>query len=330
MNTIYVIEQGAVVRLSSKSLVITKERENILQAPLIKIDRLLLFGNIQLTTQAMNELLQEGIDVAFLTMNGKLRGRLVATESKNVFLRLAQYERHLDDAFPVNLARTIIKAKLRNQKAVILRYQRNHPEQQFPSELQVIEETLRKIDKQKTVHSLMGSEGIATANYFKAFGGMFRKELTFTERSRRPPKDPVNSILSFGYILLTNEILSLVIAHGLDPYIGFLHGEVYGRPSLALDLVEEFRHSVVDRMTLALFNNGILTEKDFQHTEDQGVRLTAEGLKTFFKHYEKRLRAPLDAKKPTINLRAIMKRQVRNMAKTIQTLTPYKPFCARG
>ena len=114
MNPVYITEQGAVVRQSSKTLVITKDEKKIMQIPVLKMDRLLLFGNVQLTTQAVNLLLSEGIDVAFLTLNGRLRGRLVASESKNVILRLAQYERYLDNAFQVDQAREIVKGKLHN------------------------------------------------------------------------------------------------------------------------------------------------------------------------------------------------------------------------
>ena len=157
---------------------------------------------------------------------------------------------------------------------------------------------------------------------------MFRKELTFQERTRRPPKDPVNAILSLGYTMITNEILGLVIAHGLDPYIGFLHGIVYGRPSLALDLVEEFRHPVIDRLTLHLFNHNVLTSEDFSKVEQNGIYLTNDGLKKYFQFYEKRLKAPLEHKEPdaTINIRSIIKRQVHRMATNIQNREIYHPF----
>lgn len=328
MNPVYITEQGAVVRHSSKTLVVTKGKEKIIQIPILQIDRLLLFGNIQLTTQTLNLLLQESIDVAFLTLNGKLRGRLVASESKNVILRLAQYERYLDDEFQLAEARAIVRGKISNARAVILRHRRNHPELNFSKELALIEQTLNKLEQNQTINSLMGAEGMATAAYFRCFGQMFRQELTFTERTRRPPKDPVNAILSLGYTLITNEILGLVIAHGLDPYIGFLHGVVYGRPSLALDLVEEFRHAVIDRFSLHLFNNKILTMEDFRPAEQNGIYLTSDGIKKYFQHYEQRMKAPLkpDTSEPTITLRSIMRQQVRRMATSLQNRAVYNPF----
>jgi len=325
MNPVYITEQGAVVRQSSKTLVITKDDKKITQIPLLQIDRLLLFGNIQLTTQAINLLLKEGVDVSFLTLSGKLRGRLIATESKNIILRLAQYERYLDDEFQLNQARAIVSGKISNGRALILRYRRNHPDLNFSKEIELIEQTLNKLPRNQTVNSLMGAEGIATAAYFRCFGQMFRKDLIFTQRTRRPPKDPVNAILSLGYTMITNEILGLVIAHGLDPYIGFLHGIVYGRPSLALDLVEEFRHPIIDRLTLNLFNNELLTQDDFKPVAENGIYLTSEGIKKYFQLYEQRLKSPFKKNEPD-NFRSVMKRQVLKMAKSIQNLQPYKPF----
>ncbi len=328
MSTIYITEQGAVVRRSSHHLTVTKDKERLAHIPLLKLERLVLFGHVQLTTEAIHGLLDEGVDVAFLSNNGKLRGRLVATESKNVLLRLAQYERHLDDAFQLDLARILVKAKLRNGRAVIMRYARNHPEKDFDAQLKLIEQTANNLDRLTAINSLMGAEGVATAAYFRAFGQMFRKELTFETRTRRPPKDPVNAVLSLGYTLLTNEILSLTMAQGFDPYIGFFHGIVYGRPSLALDLVEEFRHPLIDRMTLNLFNNEMLTSADFRPVEGQGIYLTPAALKIYLQFYERRMREAPAAEEAEENpgFRLVLRRQVQRLAKTITVQEPYLPF----
>jgi CRISPR-associated protein Cas1 len=329
MSTVYLTEQGAVVRQSSKHLIVTKDKTRLAHVPLIKLDRLVVVGHVQLTTEAVHALLEEGVDVAFLSNTGKLRGRLVAAESKNVFLRLAQYERHLDDAFQIELARIIVKAKILNGRAVIRRYLRNHPEIDFAGELQLIEHTAESLGQLDTIDRLMGAEGSATAAYFRAFGKMFRKELTFEKRTRRPPKDPVNAVLSFGYTLLTNEIMSLLTAQGFDPYIGFFHGVVYGRPSLALDLVEEFRHPLVDRFTLFLFNNEIFTAEDFRPVEGEGIYLQPQALKTFFQQYERRMQEPLaaaDEDEPKAGFREILRAQVQRLMKTIKTAEPYEPF----
>jgi len=331
MSTVYLTEPGAVVRQSSQHLVVTKDKERLAHIPLLKLERLVIFGHVQLTTEALQALLKEGVDVAFLTGHGRLRGRLLAADSKNVFLRLAQYERHLDEAFQVDFARTLVKAKIRNGRAVIRRHQFTHPENAFTAELQLIDDMLKNLDHLQTVNSLMGAEGSATAAYFRAFGQMFRKELAFETRTRRPPKDPVNAVLSLGYSLLTNEILSLLFANGFDPYLGFLHGVVYGRPSLALDLVEEFRHPVIDRLTLNLFNNEILHPDDFRPVEGEGVYLKPEAFKTYLKLYERRLQEPPSTEKPEDNFsfRNRLRAQIENLARTIKHQEPYKPFKMR-
>ena len=327
MNPLYIIEQGAVVRRSSRTLVVTKENLKILQMPVIKIDRVLIFGQVQLTTQALDLLLEEGIDVGFLSVNGRLRGQLLAAASKNNILRLAQYERVTDPEYQAMMAREIVRGKLLNGRSLLQRYARNYPEMETDKELVIIEEMLGRLERQKNVERILGCEGIATAAYFRVFGKMFRRDLQFSERSRRPPKDPVNALLSLGYTMLTNELFGLITAHGLDPYMGFLHGIVYGRPSLALDIVEEFRHPVVDRMTLNLVNNQILEMKDFVKNEDGGMILQPEALRRYFQFYEQRMREPLARKRSaeTISIRDILRQQVQKMARAIKQGVRYKP-----
>lgn len=332
MSTVYITEQGAVLRQSSRHLVVTKGKQRLAHLPILKINRLVIVGNVQMTTQAMNVLLQEGIDVTFLSTRGKLRGRLVATESKNVFARLAQYERFLDDEYQLETARAIVAGKLTNARAVMRLYQKNHPELDFSPELNALAEILQKIQNQRTPNSLRGSEGTGTATYFRAFGRMFSGELRFTRRKRRPPGDPVNALLSLGYSLITNEVVAAVTASGLDPYIGFLHGAVYGRPSLALDIVEEFRHPTIDRFVLNLFNNQLFTLEDFRTEACGGCYLKADALKRFFMLYEKRMQEKIAAGRPEIpdqNYRDIIKTQVQTMSHAIQHREIYQPYQMR-
>ena len=325
MNTLYITEPYTVVRLSSRTLILTKGKEKLAQVPLIRLDNILVYGNAQITTQAMAALLEDGIEVSYLSPTGKLRGRLISGYSKNVIIRLAQYEKYLDQEFTVNVARTIIKAKLRNGRKLIRRFSSNHRDIDMAKELTTITFMLKKLDKQTTIPSMMGSEGVATAAYFRAFGKMFLREFTFKSRTRRPPKDPVNALLSFGYTLLTNELLALIIAHGLDPYIGFLHGVTYGRPSLALDLVEEFRHPIIDRFVLRLINREILKKSDFDITENS-VLLTDDGRRTFFRHYDRLLKKTIGQSEVELNLRDILKRQVRRMSASLKQGNPYEPY----
>ncbi|MBD3373958.1 CRISPR-associated endonuclease Cas1 [candidate division KSB1 bacterium] len=323
MSALYVTEPGAVIRLSSRTLIISKGKEKLAQVPLLRIDNVLVFGNAQITTQALSVLLAEGIDVTYLTRNGRLRGRLTSVSSKNVLLRIAQYERYLDDVFQLQLAKIFVTAKIRNCKRLIQRFGLNHPEIEMQKTIDSLIKLQHKIRSADSTANLLGLEGGASAAYFGMFGEMFVRDLKFEKRSKRPPKDPVNALLSFGYSLITNELHALIVGHGFDPYIGFLHGLSYGRPSLALDLVEEFRQPVVDRFTLRLLNRGIIKKADFIN-KDGGVYLTDEARKIYFTQYDKLINKK--SGQPARSIRDHFKHQIRQLSKAIQKNSIYKPF----
>jgi CRISPR-associated protein Cas1 len=332
MSTVYIIEQWATLHRSDQHLVVMKGEQKIKQLPLFHIDSLLIYGEVQLTSKARTLLLTEGIETGFFSLHGKYYGRLQPFKSKNVLLRVAQYERFHDQNFKLEFSRTIIKAKLRNARSLIMRYQRNYPEQSFACEIELIEQNLKKLEQANTINSIMGLEGSGTAAYFRAFGQMFRRDLAFTTRTRRPPKDPVNAVLSLGYTLITNEIFHLLEAIGFDPYLGFMHTIDYGRASLALDLVEEFRQPLIDRFTLNLFNNQILKETDFRPVEGEGIYLKEEALKTYFKMYALRLQEKFQPDKndaAETTFRELVRRQLDRLSKTLLFNEPYQPFRLR-
>jgi len=328
MSTLYLLEQGAKLLKEQKKLVVEKDDKVLLEIPEFKIDRVLLFGNIQITTQAIKFLLESGIETAFFNIYGKLIGRLSPIESKNVLLRISQYEASKDENFKLQIAKTIVEGKIKNSKVMLQRYQRNHPDEvDFTEPLKNLDSCLDELPNKTKVSTVVGLEGRASAIYFEAFGKMFRKDIQFTIRTRRPPQDPVNSLLSLGYTLITNEMFSLTSAIGFDPYIGFLHGVDYGRPSLALDLIEEFRHAIVDRLTLELINKEILTQDDFEEKEG-GIYLKEEPRKKYFAQYEKRMLTSFqdEETKEEINFRKMFLKQAQIFAKTIQERVSYKPF----
>jgi CRISPR-associated protein Cas1 len=320
MSTLYISEQGAVVTKISRRLSVQKNSKTILEIPIIKIDRIFLFGNIQITTQAINFILESNIDVSFFTMNGKCHGRLSTMESKNIFLRLIQYERFLDKEYQINLARTIVKSKLNNEIDLIYSFSRNYGISRFKDILIGIKKCILLLDTKITINSIMGVEGIAAAYFFKAFKMMLRNEnFIFKVREKNPSLDPVNSLLSFGYTLMTNEILNMLFGHGFDPYIGFLHGINYGRPSLALDLVEEFRSSI-DGFTLKLLNKAIITQNDFVSSTN-GLFLKNDAMKKYFYHYDK-----LMAESTPKSKRLYIKDRVNMLKKSITSKTDFIPI----
>ncbi len=233
-------------------------------------------------------LLDQGIDVSFLTSRGRLRGSLVAGQSRNVFLRLAQFDRWRDPEFRLAFSRSVISAKLTAQQRLLARHQRNHPgilEEDSPAR---IRELIEKVATAESVEVAQGMEGAAAAVYYRQFGRML-KSVPFPGRKKHPSTDPANSLLSLGYVLLGNEIGALLEARGFDPAVGFLHGLRYGRSSLALDVVEVFRQPMIDRLTLRLLNLRQLAPEDFEGGET-GLRLSTEALKRYLSLYEEQLR----------------------------------------
>jgi len=275
-------------------------------------------------------LLERGINTSFLSIYGRFRGRLAPKISKNVLLRVAQFEKNKDEKFKTELARRILRGKIKNARMVLAKYASNHPEVNFTPYIAELERHIISLERKEKVSTLLGVEGQASAVYFTAFPKMIRSDLDFVIRSRRPPRDPVNSLLSFCYTLLTNEIDSLLCAVGFDPYVGYLHGINYGRPSLALDMVEEFRH-LAERFTLFLINNGIVKAEDFEK-EDKGFYLKEGARKEFFARYEKRMLKKFFYPEigRNVNYREIFRHQAYKLAKAIQEDEEYKPFQAIG
>ncbi len=327
MSTIYLSEQGALIRKVSRRIIAEKNKQVLFDMPIIKIDRLFLFGNIQVTTQAVALLLDHGIDVTYFTSRGRLRGKLNSSMSKNIFLRLAQYERWSDEHYKMRLCRNIVEAKLKNMKYVIKRYLSNHPEQNFDQSLQTIDHGLRSLAGKSDLAGLLGIEGSSSGAYFRAFGQMFRKELKFEKRVRHPATDPVNALLSLGYVMTTNEIASHLEALALDPFLGFLHGIKYGRKSLALDMVEEFRQPLIDTFTLKLANLRLFSEEDFLQVPDAGLNLNDDKFREYLKLYESKLSEGIAAGNlQSKNWRDLFQQQGRRLEKAILEDKDYLPF----
>ena len=189
-----------------------------------------------------------------------------------------------------------------------------------------IEGRLTRIDASATLDALRGLEGSAAAAYFGAFAAMVPEELGFTGRQRRPPRDPANSLLSFGYVLVGNELQSLLDGIGFDPYIGFFHAVEYGRASLAYDLLEEFRHALVDRLTVSLLNRGVLKQNDFKATPEGGLYLDQDGKRRYFTEYAKELTTPFTVDGHDFTFRELFRRQAERLAAALTRDEPYESF----
>lgn len=341
MATLYLIEQNTILRKSSERLILSSRPSNklkspglrmhdvILELPCDDVDQVMLFGNIQVTTQALQQLLRFGIELAIFTQHGKLLGQLTPPKTKNIQLRVAQFQKYHDAGFVLDISKKIAKAKLQNGIKVSVNHRKNHPAAFTEEELNKLRKFLPKIDSADSAETLRGLEGAASAAYFRLFSRMFKPPWNFQKRTRRPPKDPVNAVLSFGYTIVNAELQAILDGIGFDPYLGFYHVIGYGRPGLALDLLEEFRHPIVDRLCLNLFNLNILTEDDFFKPAKGSVYLNTTGKKKFFKQYETVMGEYTSDVTPVTegkSYRAIFQQRVYALANAVQDKQEYEPF----
>jgi len=343
MAYLYLTEQGSILRKIGNRLVVEKEDAILLDRPYHKLDAVLVFGNVQITTQAMIELMDCGIPLSFLSRQGEARGQLEPARGKNIPLRLAQYQLHAQPERCLALARQIIAAKLANSAAVLAHF--GDREESGSMETQVALQQLagagEKALQAPSLEALDGVEGAAARLYFDTLMRRNKSGLTWPGRVKHPATDPINALLSFGYTLVVNELAGLLEAVGLDSYLGVLHQLDYGRRSLAFDLVEAFRAPLVDRMVLTLLNRRQFGEADFEtlRAETEAPGTTAAGLylrpepaKHFLHEYEIwMLHSPQDHTLP--GFRALLRAEVEGWAGPLRAAPAenhFQPFLYKG
>lgn len=264
MHTLSVTEQGIELHAEGNLLVLARGKAVLRRVRAAEIEQVLLFGHVELTSGAVALLARRGIDCVWLRQDGRFRARLAARSLSNVPLRLAQYRAATDAAFCARLARNIVVAKLRYQRQVLLRAQRRLADDDLAVVLGQLRLLMHQAEREESIDRLRGLEGQGAALYFGQFGKLLCvPEFAFTHRNRRPPRDPVNACLSFGYAVLGSLVESQAERRGLDPTLGFFHQPAYARPSLALDVLEEFR-PLVDGLVLRLLNRRQLAPNDFE------------------------------------------------------------------
>jgi CRISPR-associated protein Cas1 len=292
---LYVQEPGARVGKRSEHLVVTKDSTELLKTPLATVRQVVILGNVQVSTQALETLAANDIPVMYLTGHGRFVGAFVAAPAKNINLRQDQYRRFGEPAEALALAREVVRAKLTNQRALLMRSLRSGETEARGSDepaARDMAELLSRLDRITDIDSLLGMEGQGAALYFGEFGRFLKAQppgegFDFRGRNRRPPRDPVNALLSFAYALLAKDCFSALLTVGFDPYCGFFHAGRHGRPSLALDLMEEFRAVIGDSVVLSLINNRVLVPGDFLVWRE-ACQMTDSGRKKFFVAYEQR------------------------------------------
>lgn len=349
MAILYITDQGASLTKRENQLVVLKQGKTIQAIHAFKVEQVAIMGNISVTPSAISFLLQEGIDTVFLSYHGKYKGRLISQHGKNIELRRKQFQRVDDPMFRLTTAKEFVRGKLINCRVIMRRQNQQARDPDVISTLTRIRRFVSQLEACDSHEGIMGIEGIGAAAYFGCFGRFIRsQDITFKGRNRRPPKDPVNVLLSLGYTLLANAIHTQVNIVGLDPYIGCLHSTEYGRPSLVLDLMEEFRPVLVDALVLYAINKGVIQTKHFFRPEEREpaafdfaesepireeypIVLTHEGMKRFVTLFEERLNARV-LYEPTgkrLTYRGILLEQVRRFATLLMENSPYRPFVMR-
>lgn len=261
---IYVTTQGARIVREGRHLLVKKENDTYHTIFVEKINQLCLFGNVALTPAARSLLLRHNVDTVFFRLDGRYLGRFSMPESRNVMLRKNQFILLDNHEFGLAFVRAVVKGKAANMATLLMRVRRTRDKKEAGRAAAEIRALLPAMDTADSIDSLRGYEGRAGAVYFGALRLGFLNPLNFQRRVRRPPTDPINAVLSLLYTFLFNRMYAAVRAVNLDPYPGFLHVPDYGRHSLVMDLMEEFRVIVADTLTLSLFNLKILQKNDFE------------------------------------------------------------------
>ncbi|GAA0307732.1 type I-C CRISPR-associated endonuclease Cas1c [Rhodovulum strictum] len=301
LNTLYVTSEGAWLRKDGQNVVVEIGGVERGRAPAHLLGQIVCFAQVSASPQLMAFCAEGGISIAFLSMSGRFLARVEGPQSGNVLLRRAQHRRSDDPARALGIAQAMVAAKAANQRGVIRRALRDYGAKMAPGPREVLDLAERRLSDAARralsvpdLDTLRGQEGEAANAYFGAFTHLLRNsDFSFSGRSRRPPLDPVNAVLSFLYAILAQDCRAACEVHGLDPQMGFLHRDRPGRMSLALDLMEEFRAAMADRVCLSLINRRQLRARDFHFQETGAVLLTDEGRATVLKAWQERKREDL-------------------------------------
>lgn len=286
---LYVQEQGTLVTKSGESLVVKKDGAELTRVLLKDLSQLVVCGNVSITPQTIHLLCESAVPIVHLSYGFWFYGITNGITLRNSFDRVSQYEAARSSERCLALGKAVVEAKVANQRTLLRRNAPDCPQ----SALDDLSATLDAVERTEDMGALLGLEGRAAAVYFSHFGDMLRPRdidaaWNFTQRNRRPPRDPVNALLSFGYALLAKECAVSLLSEGLDPWWGLFHRPRHGRPALALDLMEEFRPLVADSAVITAINTGMVTRGDFEISAS-GCALKPNGKKAFLRAYEARM-----------------------------------------
>jgi len=332
MSALYITQQDSVLRKIDERLKVTQNGQTLLDIPLLKVSQVIIVGRVTVTPATVETLMDHGIGLCYLSPRGRYIGRLEPEFSKNSLLRVDQWRAAFDEGRKLAIARQFVLGKLGNMRVLLLRANREQESRELAVAIDRLKSAEWGAEECRDLDALRGHEGEGSAAYFAVFGNLLKQDFTFPGRVRRPPTDPVNALLSFGYTLLYNDLHSACNIVGFDPYLGYLHADRYGRANLALDLLEEFRPLIVDSIVLTCINKRIIQKEDFVVEMGDAHRLSDAGRKQFLLQYEERKNT--EFKHPVFGYRITYQRcfelQARLLAKHIQgEIESYPPLLTK-
>lgn len=297
LNVLFVTSQGAYLHRERESVVVKVEGEIRARVPIHTLEGIICFGQVSVSPPLMGLCAERGVTISFLSLNGRFWARVQGPVCGNVLLRRNHYRQADSPMTSAQIAQAIITAKLNNSRSVLQRHLRNHSSNDgadiVSEAITHLNELLQALKTPQSLATIRGIEGEAARRYFQAFNHLIltqKDDFFFTERSRRPPLDNMNALLSFAYTLLVHDVSSALESVGLDPAVGFLHQDRSGRPGLALDLMEELRPYLADRLVLSLVNLKQVTADGFEKTETAAVNMTDETRRKVITTYQERKR----------------------------------------
>jgi CRISP-associated protein Cas1 len=325
-TVVYVDRPGSILRSRGDRLIVEHQEKVLFRLNLRRVRQVVCIGRVGMTTPFLHQALHDGIDVVLLDEHGGHGGRLTALDLGDPTARRAQYKMADDPPAARELARAFVDGKIANMRVALLRAQRRGPDTELTSIAETLAVTRLVLADAVSHEEIMGHEGSATREYFRAWRQVIGPEWGFTARERRPPPDPVNAMLSFGYTLLVHEAVAALGIAGLDPAVGFLHQARWGRPSLALDLIEEFRPVVVDAVVLRCVSTGIVRHEEFDTDPARGCRMNPRARDAFLAAYERRM-LTLFTHEPSgrrVSYRVGLGLQAKTLARSV--LSPGHPY----
>ena len=326
-TTVYVAHQGALLRSRGERAIVQSGDETLARVNLRRVRQVVIFGRVGMTTAFIHQLLRRGIEVILLDEHGNLSGRFESVERATPHVRQAQY-RVAGHSAALGFARQFVAGKLQNMRVMLLRTERRYGELGYAPAVKRLAQARTKLSDAATVAEVMGFEGAGSREYFQLWTKALPAEWGFTGRARRPPPDPVNAMLSFGYTLLVNEGISAAVAAGLDPYVGLLHRAMRGRAAMALDLIEELRPTIVDSAVLGLIGRRAIRPEHFDTVPEVGCRLTDAGRRIFLDAYERRMLelVTYPGTSRRISYRVALHQQAKALAAALISNGEYRPL----